>query len=352
MRRGRRGWGLAAGIGALCVLNLLGQREAPYAPYAPTPEEVARADAYLAANLTPLPEGWTWRERAVPGGFVRTGEAGEPGQPTVLFVPGFTGTAEQYADYYAAWRARGWRVVSLDLPGQGGSMRRRTNPEKPWSGDFGAYAAAIRPVMEEEAARGPLVVVGESFGGHVALRALAEGAPAQAAVLVVPALDAETGDVPRMAALATAHAARVLGFGQAYAAGTGPWVPGWEAAQFAGRCGDREDRIHVQTALYTREPGLRVGGPSWAWLSGLQRSGARLARPGALDEVTIPVTMVQSGQDKVIRNGRASAACGHMTDCTRLVWDDTSHCLGVEERDIQDRLHGVIADAVAKARRG
>ena len=357
----RRGLIAAGALAALCALELASRHEAPYRAYAASPAELAEGEAYLAANLTPLPEGWRWRRRDVPGGYVRTGEAGplgrgEGGAPTVLFVPGFTGTAEQYADYYDAWRARGWRVVSLDLPGQGGSMRRPHvpgrwgNPELPWSDDFGAYADAIAPVLAEEAARGPLVVVGESFGGHVVLRALAEGAPADAAVLVVPALDAETPGVPRPLALGVAHAAKALGFGGAYAAGTGPWAPGAGLGDGeVGRCGDRTDRLGIQSALYAREPSLRVSGPSWGWLAGLQASGARLARPSAMANVTLPVFMVQSGQDQVVRNGRAAAACEAMADCERMVWDDTSHCLGVEEQAVQDRLHGVIARAMARA---
>ena len=358
----RRALVLAGVLALLCGLDLIGQREGRYEAYAATPDELAAGEAYLAANLAPLPDGWRWRERAVPGGFVRTGEAGpqetgeEVGAPTVLFVPGFTGTAEQYADYYAAWTARGWRVVSLDLPGQGGSMRRphvpgeRGNPELPWSDDFGRYADAIAPVLAEEAARGPLVVVGESFGGHVVLRALAEGADADAAVLVVPALDAETNDVPRALALGVAHAAKALGFGGTYAAGTGPWAPGAGLGDGeVGRCGDRMDRLGIQAALYAREPGLRVSGPSWGWLAGLQSSGAALAEPRAAARVRLPVFMVQSGQDQVVRNGRAAAACEAMADCALMVWDDTSHCLGVEEQVIQDRLHEVIAQAVERA---
>ena len=339
----RRGAWLTGGLGALCAIELASQAEAPYAPTRVGEADRARADAVLAANLAPLPAGWRWRERAVPGGFVRTGEAGPEGAPTVLYVPGFTGAAEQYADYYAAWRARGWRVVSLDLPGQGGSVRRRGNPEKPWSDDFGDYAAAIAPVFAEEAAKGPLVVVGESFGGHVVLRALAEGAAADAAVLVVPALDAETGDVPRPLALGAAHAARALGFGDAYAAGMGPWTPAWLDGEPDGVCGDRLDRLDNHTAFYVRHPEMRVSGPSWGWLAGLQASGARLARPGALDAVTVPVLMVQSGQDRLVRNARGATACSNMADCRLLVWDDTSHCLGVEEDEIQERLHDTIA---------
>ena len=350
----RRGALLAGLIALACAVDLLGQRGGAYQAYEASSGELAEGDAYLAANLTPLPDGWRWARREVPGGFVRTGEAGERGAPGVLFVPGFTGTAEQYADYYHAWRARGWRVVSLDLPGQGGSVRRADNPELPWSDDFGRYADAIAPVLAEEAARGPLVVVGESFGGHVVLRALAEGARADAAVLVVPALDAVTNDVPRPLALGVAHAARALGFGGAYAAGTGPWAPGagliGEVGDGeVGRCGDRMDRLGVQAALYAREPSLRVSGPSWGWLAGLQASGARLAKPRAVADVRVPVFMVQSGQDQVVRNGRAAAACDAMADCERMVWDDTSHCLGVEEQEIQDRLHGVIERAVARA---
>jgi lysophospholipase len=358
----RRGAVLAGALALVCILDLAGQAEGAYAPTVPSAETVARSEAYLAANLAPLPEGWRWERRAVPealgeDGFVRVGSAGRVGAPTVLFVPGFTGTAEQYADYYADWRARGWRVVSLDLPGQGGSSRGPGNPELPWPADFGRYAAAVRTVLDEEAAKGPLVVVGESFGGHVSLRALAEGAQADAAVLVVPALDANLDGRPRALTLAVAHGLTALGFGDAYVPETGPWQADWAPAAaggFTGSCGDRADRIYVQAALYALRPELRVSGPSWGWLAGMQASGAALARPGALDAVTIPVRMVQSADDRIIENGRASEACENMADCELMVWDDTSHCLGVEEDEVRDRLHGLIAEAMADAvvRRG
>ncbi|MBO0715077.1 MAG: alpha/beta hydrolase, partial [Acidimicrobiales bacterium] len=71
-------------------------------------------------------------------------------------------------------------AVALDLPGFGASPP----PEEPWgSGD---YARALAPVAEElvGARGGPLVVLGHSFGGRVALE-LAAGRPDLVGALVL-----------------------------------------------------------------------------------------------------------------------------------------------------------------------
>lgn len=88
-------------------------------------------------------------------------------------------------------------ALALDLPGFGASPP----PPSPWgSAD---YAAAVAPVLEEMAARqgGPVVVLGHSNGGRVALR-LAERFPELVAALVltgVPLLPPAAG-APRPAA--------------------------------------------------------------------------------------------------------------------------------------------------------
>ena len=87
----------------------------------------------------------------------------------------------------------GLDTVALDLPGFGATPP----PPEPWGSP--EYAAALEPVLEDLVA--PMVVVGHSFGGRVALQ-LAERAPERVGALVlsgVPLGPRRAGGRPRLA---------------------------------------------------------------------------------------------------------------------------------------------------------
>jgi pimeloyl-ACP methyl ester carboxylesterase len=85
-----------------------------------------------------------------------------PGRGTALFVPGYTGSKEDFAPLFDPLTDAGYRVVAIDQPGQFESP----GPDSPlrytvdWLGDVvRAVAAALGD--------GPVHLVGHSFGGLV-----------------------------------------------------------------------------------------------------------------------------------------------------------------------------------------
>ncbi len=89
----------------------------------------------------------------------------EPGHPTfgtVLVIHGWKSRTEYMKPVIEAYRAAGYRVVSLDLPGHGHSTGRRLN-----------MVNAVDAVRVAGEWFGPFsAVVGHSFGGAVALNAV------------------------------------------------------------------------------------------------------------------------------------------------------------------------------------
>jgi pimeloyl-ACP methyl ester carboxylesterase len=92
----------------------------------------------------------------------------------VLALPGWLHTS---ADYDAVLPPLGVGAVALDLPGFGGAT-----PEPDEALGSAGYAARVAPVLDELTA--PIVVIGHSFGGRVALH-LAAAHPDRIAALVL-----------------------------------------------------------------------------------------------------------------------------------------------------------------------
>ena len=168
----------------------------------PTEEELAEARSYLEAYDIPLPESWAFeRFDLSDGAYVRVGRA-VPDNPraTLLYVPSYTSSQELVSEFLSHWYALGFEVTAMDLPGQGGSIRRDDDYQKPYTGDWSYYGRSVSEVATHiEATReskGPLVVLGESMGGHSVLRAAHDGGlkEADALFLMVPAILPHTKD--------------------------------------------------------------------------------------------------------------------------------------------------------------
>jgi len=91
---------------------------------------------------------------------------------SVLLVPGFTGSKEDFAGVLGPIVDGGHRVVALDLRGQFESV----GSDDPAAYAVAALAAEVRQVVDWMA-DGPVHVLGHSFGGFVVRRAVIE-APA------------------------------------------------------------------------------------------------------------------------------------------------------------------------------
>lgn len=134
------------------------------------------------------------------GGGRVFGVASGPAPFRVLALPGWMHTVADWNQTLARLADQGIGGVALDLPGFGGAM-----PEPTVAMGSAGYAEVVAPVLEELAAStGPLVVVGHSFGGRVALH-LATRHPEAVAALVL------TG-VPKLVATTAPSTKPALGY--------------------------------------------------------------------------------------------------------------------------------------------
>ena len=130
---------------------------------------------------------------------------------SLLFLPGRGDAYEKYLETLEHWRTKGWRVTAADWRGQAGSGRLGADPVTGHIDDFALWVSDLTAFWEEWSRdrSGPLVLAGHSMGGHLVLRAVAEGAvQPDALVLSAPMLGFLPEAVPNWAQLA---AARLMG---------------------------------------------------------------------------------------------------------------------------------------------
>lgn len=109
--------------------------------------------------------------------------AGDPSAPyRVVILHGYTGSPDEFRDYAAELSKRLNAYVTAPLlPGHGTDV----NDLLPlWFDDI--YTAALEHVRDAYASGKPLVLIGHSFGGFLALLSAAECPPAAIVITVMP----------------------------------------------------------------------------------------------------------------------------------------------------------------------
>ena len=135
------------------------------------------------------PDGWALRRYRL----------GDGRRGRMLVLGGRGDMIEKYLEVIHHWAERGWAVTSFDWRGQGGSGRLTSDPLCGHIDDFGQWIADLQVFAADWRAEGegPAVIVAHSMGGHLLLRAMAEGMPApDAAATVAPMMGVHAGLLP------------------------------------------------------------------------------------------------------------------------------------------------------------
>nr|WP_269815677.1 alpha/beta hydrolase [Parvularcula mediterranea] len=267
---------------------------------------------------------------------------------TVMFVPGYTSSPELASDFLSRWYELGFEVASLDLPGQGGSMRRSDDYQKTYTGDFSFYGGAVDQATEHLAnvrqSDGPLIVAGDSFGGHAVLRAASDGGAEEADGLfpLVPAVEPNLAGPKWLVKFLVGDQIR-SGHATRYLSGGGQWNPDAHKEYEWENCGNRPERNLKNTALQTLNPELRVGGATNEWGLGMVVSGEKMLRSRKLRDYSKPVALLTAGKDTIVRNGPAEKLCtGTMATCQVVRLEEATHCLYLEDQPTQDKVHDAL----------
>ena len=126
-----------------------------------------------AVDNSPLPEGVVRTTVDIPGGPLAVLDGGSPDRGTLVLVPGFTGSKEDFRLVVKPLADAGYRVVAVDQRGQ----HESDGPD-----DESAYTVEVLAAdllqLVKALGDGPVHLVGHSFGGLVGRAAVLQEPPA------------------------------------------------------------------------------------------------------------------------------------------------------------------------------
>ena len=247
---------------------------------------------------------------------------GAAARGSLLFMPGRGDYYEKYLETLGDWHARGWQVSAADWRGQAGSGRLGADAVTGHIDDFAIWVRDLADFWAEWRASTPPphVIVGHSMGGHMVLRALAEGQidPA-AAVLSAPMLGMHPGFVPLPLLHAAAWLMSALG---------DPRRPAWKWSEKPGeiplgRDGlltHDPDRYADEAWWRSARPELVMGPGSWGWTRAALASARLLRRRGVLERVRTPVLILATRSDRLVTYRAIARAARRLPRCELLTF--------------------------------
>jgi len=253
---------------------------------------------------------------------------------SILFFGGRGDFYEKYLETLAHWHGKGWRVTAADWRGQAGSGRLGSDAVTGHIGDYSQWVDDLAALWRVWTAETPVphIVVGHSMGGHLVLRAVAEGlVQPDGMVLSAPMLGLN-GSLPP----AFMHgAARVMqAFGD-------PRRPAWKWSEKPGE--PPASRAHLLThdteryddeLWWRRErPELVMGPGSWGWVERAYASMRKLLAPGVLETVTVPTLILATTADKLVSYRAIAAAAARLPNAQLVTFGDEAHHEILREAD-------------------
>jgi lysophospholipase len=269
----------------------------------------------------------------------------DPHKGSLLFMPGRGDAYEKYLDTLDHWAKRGWRTTSADWRWQAGSGRSGRDAVTGHVDDFSTWITDLADLWEGWMAQGPrpAILAGHSMGGHLALRAVAEGkVDPDGLILIAPMLGFALQKLPEVFLHGVARLMAGLGDRRR---------PAWRWSEKPGQVPrDRMDLLTHDEARYADElwwrearPELAMGPGSWGWVERAYASMRGLAGAGLLEKIRIPVLILATQGDRLVDTRAIERAAKRLPNCELMLFGNEARHEILRESDlVRDRALAAI----------
>ncbi len=274
----------------------------------------------------PTPDGGRMRYKFWPGAISTVSRTPK----TVILMQGRASFMEKFSTVIHQLQSSGYHVWSFDWRGQGLSSRLINDTRKGYIDSYETYIGDFKLLLQNvilPKVRGPLMILGQSMGCHIALRFL-ERHPGifDSAFLTAPMLELNTGGYAPSVAKIFVKTACKLGFSTSFVPGHSGYDPAKEPFEGNLLTHDRKSFIEHRD-LQRKNPLLSVGGVTFSWAHATFESMAYLNTPERLGKIDIPVYVLLAGEESVVSNVNAPTLLSWLPRCTYKVYAGARHQL-------------------------
>ncbi|MEM9342907.1 MAG: alpha/beta hydrolase [Pseudomonadota bacterium] len=257
---------------------------------------------------------------------------------TVLMFPGRCEYVEKYGRSAAEFNQRGYASLAVDWRGQGLADRLINDPDIGHVGRFHDYQRDVRAVLADpdvQALPRPWLLLGHSMGGAIALRAILDGVPVDAAAFSAPMWGIRIEPKMRPLSMVLPKLAALAGMGARQA-------PTTNGADFLlnapfednGLTTDPDMWAYLKRQLQA-EPRYRLGGPSLTWL------GEALSEMRALlsaEKPEIPALVGLGALEKIVDADAIVRLVDTWPSARLIRFDGAEHELLMERPEVRNEL--------------
>jgi lysophospholipase len=227
----------------------------------------------------------------------------EAARGSVVLSAGRTEPIEKYGEVIGELVGRGFVVLAHDWAGQGLSGRFQADPLLGDSdGGWRSFVDDLADVVtaHAEALPRPWLLLGHSMGGALSALALANGEHRfEGAALCSPMIEFSVGKLPFWLVRRVVAAAGLLGRGADVAR---QQVDPAEVPFEVNVLTHDRGRYERTRALYRAHPELRLGEPTWRWLTFAIALRDELERAGTAERISCPLGVVIAGDDRIVNS--------------------------------------------------
>lgn len=257
----------------------------------------------------------------------------ENARGTVVVCPGRTEFIEKYFEVARELQGRGFACLIIDWPGQGLSDRLTDNPLAGHVDKISRFTDALGQINQQLCSElpQPHLALAHSMGAAILLKSMDDGifspkvAAFSAPMFGISLPNPSLKFVIAMMCLFGLSSKIARESEEQEVFETNPVTnckPRWE----------------VYRDLVEAEPNLRLGSPTWGWISQSIKTCNAFLKPKALQQIDAEILVATAGQELLVDNRSHDVIAKKLKNCTHITVSDAKHEILMEVDECRNQF--------------